>query len=69
MTFKIDGAYILDCKVVSGKLEGEGPLKDYFDSIDECQNSSFENSEIDMLHKAIDMLLEKNNLKDGPKHV
>ena len=62
MNFKLNNAYLLDSKVVVGKLEGEGPLKKYFDSIDECQNSCFENSEIDILKKSIDILLEKNNL-------
>lgn len=65
MNFKIENAYLSDSVVVVGTLEGEGPLKRYFDSIDECKNSSFENSEIDILYKAIDMLFERNNLKDS----
>lgn len=63
MNFKISQVYLKESCVVAGKLEGEGPLKDYFDSIDECKDSSFENSEIDILSKAIDMLLEKTNLQ------
>lgn len=63
MNFKLNNAYLDDSVVVAGKLEGEGPLKKYFDSIDECKDSCFENSEIDILTKAIDMLLEKKNIK------
>ena len=62
MNFKIKDVYLEDSSVVAGELEGEGPLRSYFDSIDECKDSSFENSEIDILSKAIDMLLEKKNL-------
>lgn len=63
MNFKLENVYLKESCVVAGKLEGEGPLKEFFDSIDECKDSSFENSEIDILSKAIDMLLEKTNLK------
>ncbi|MDE6406973.1 MAG: hypothetical protein K2K48_00420 [Anaeroplasmataceae bacterium] len=63
MTFKLKNVYLESSVVVAGELEGEGPLKSYFDSIDECKDSCFENSEIDILSKAIDMLLEKENLK------
>ncbi len=63
MNFNFDNVYIKDAIIVAGKEEAEGPLKSYFDSIDECKDSSFENSEIDILSKAIDMLLEKLNLK------
>lgn len=62
MTFELKNIYLESSVVVAGKLEGEGPLKNYFDSIDECEDSCFENSEIDILKKAIDMLLEKENL-------
>lgn len=63
MTFTLKNVYLESSCIVAGRLEGEGPLKEYFDSIDECKDSSFENSEIDILSKAIDMLLEKENLK------
>ncbi|MDE6660741.1 MAG: hypothetical protein K2J93_02815 [Anaeroplasmataceae bacterium] len=63
MTFKLKDVYLTSSIVVAGELEGKGPLKKYFDSIDECKDCCFENSEIDMLSKAIDMLLEKENLK------
>lgn len=63
MTFELKNVYLEASCVVAGDLEGKGPLKEYFDSIDECKDSSFENSEIDILYKAIDMLLEKKNLK------
>ena len=63
MTFELKDIYLTSSCVVAGDLEGKGPLKDYFDSIDECKDSCFENSEIDILSKAIDMLLEKENLK------
>ena len=61
MTFELKNVFLEDACVVAGKLEGEGPLSKYFDSIDECKDSSFENSEIDILKKSIDMLLEKNS--------
>jgi len=64
MIFKFDNVYLKDSVVVGGTLEKEGPLGKYFDSIDDCKDSSFENSEIDILSKAIDILLEKNNIKD-----
>ena len=64
MNFKFNNVYIEDTSVVVGDLEGNGPLGNYFDSIDECKDSSFENSEIDILKKSIDILFEKNNLKD-----
>lgn len=63
MTFKFENVFLDEAIIVAGKLEGEGPLKQFFDSIDECKDSSFENSEIDILSKAIDMLLEKKNIK------
>lgn len=63
MTFTFDSVYLESSSVVAGQLEGNGPLRKYFDSIDECKDSSFENSEIDILYKSIDMLLEKENLK------
>ncbi|MDE7264448.1 MAG: hypothetical protein K2N64_07290 [Anaeroplasmataceae bacterium] len=63
MTFELKNIYLEASSVVAGKLEGEGPLKSYFDSIDECKDSSFENSEIDILYKSIDILLENTNQK------
>lgn len=62
MIFKFNNVYINDTSVVVGGLEGKGPLGSYFDSIDECKDSSFENSEIDILKKSIDILLERNEL-------
>lgn len=62
MNFKFNDVYINDTSVVVGGLEGKGPLGSYFDSIDECKDSSFENSEIDILKKSIDILLERNEL-------
>ena len=62
MNFKFNNIYINDTSVVVGGLEGKGPLGSYFDSIDECEDSSFENSEIDILKKSIDILMEKNGL-------
>ena len=64
MNFKFQNVYIEDTSVVVGELEGKGPLGSYFDSIDECKDSSFENSEIDILKKSIDILFEKNDYKD-----
>lgn len=62
MTYEFKDIYLTDACVVAGSLEGRGPLKSYFDSIDDCKDCCFENSEIDILFKAIDMLLEKRNL-------
>ncbi len=62
MTFKFDNIYLNNSSVVAGKLEGEGPLKNYFDLIDECKSNCFENSEILLLRKTIDILLEKENI-------
>ena len=62
MIIKFNNVYIKDTSVVVGGLEGKGPIGSYFDSIDECKDSSFENSEIDILKKSIDILLEKNGL-------
>ena len=62
MNIKFNNVYINDTSVVVGGLEGKGPIGSYFDSIDECKDSSFENSEIDILKKSIDILLEKNGL-------
>lgn len=67
MTFELKNVYLASSIIVAGKLEGEGPLRNYFDSIDECKDSCFENSEIDILKKSIDMLLEKENL--DPKDI
>lgn len=63
MNFKFDNIYLEDSVVVAGSLEGDGPIKDYFDSIGECKDTSFENSEIDILYRALDILLEKTKLK------
>lgn len=63
MNFRLDRVFLKDSSVVAGDLEGCGPLKEYFDSIDECKDACFENSEIDMLSKSIDILLEKMNWK------
>ncbi len=62
MTFTLKDVYLSASCVVAGDLEGKGPLKSYFDSIDECKDCCFENSEIDLLYKSIDMLLEKEKL-------
>ncbi len=62
MTYEFKDIFLEDACVVAGCLEGKGPLKNYFDSIDDCKDCCFENSEIDILFKAIDMLLEKKNI-------
>lgn len=59
MNLTFDDIYLEDAVVVAGQLEGSGPLKAYFDSVDECKDCCFENSEIDLLSKAMDMLFEK----------
>ena len=65
MRFKIDNAYLKDSMVLGAKLEGEGPISKYIDYIGEFKDSSFENSEIDMLTQSIDMLKERLDLKDS----
>lgn len=59
MNIKFENVFLENSAVIVGKLEGDGPLKNFFDSIDECYDSSFENSEINILKKAIDILFEK----------
>ncbi|MDE6584650.1 MAG: hypothetical protein K2K15_04525 [Anaeroplasmataceae bacterium] len=63
MTFHFKDLFLQASCVVAGSLEGKGPLKDYFDSVDDCKDCCFENSEIDLLFRAIDILLEKEHLK------
>lgn len=63
MNFKFDNVYLNESAVVAGSLEGKGKISCYFDSIDNCKDCCFENSEIDILSKSIDILLEKTNLK------
>lgn len=63
MTFKFNNVYLNNTSVVAGVLEGEGPLKKYFDLINECKSSCFENSEILLLRRAIDILFEKENIE------
>lgn len=62
MIFTFKDVYLEDSIVVAGTLEGEGPLVEYFDSVDDCKDCCFENSEIDILSKAIDMLFEKKGI-------
>ena len=59
MIFRFNNVYLKDSIIVGGTLEKQGPLGKYFDAIDDCMDSSFENSEIHILSKSIDMLLEK----------
>lgn len=65
MNFKIENVYLNDSIVLSGEKEKQGPIGKYIDYHSQFKNSSFENSEIAMLYQAIDMLLEKQNLKDS----
>lgn len=64
MSFHLKNAYLFDSMVLGGGLEGEGPIGEYLDYVDEFKDSSFENSEIQMLSRCLDMLLEKLDLKD-----
>lgn len=69
MTFKYENVYVEDTATVAGKLESEGPLRQYFDKVysdfyDNCK--TFEQMEIKMCKDVINILLEKTNKnKDG----
>ena len=65
MTFYFNKAYLKDSIVIGGKLEANGPIGKYLDSVEDIINDSFENNEIYMLYKAIDMLKEKNKISDN----
>jgi len=65
MNFKINNVYLIDSMVLGGRLEEEGPIGDYLDYTSDFKDSSFENSEINMLSQSIDMLKEKLNLCDN----
>ena len=53
MNLTFDDIYLEDAVVVAGQLEGSGPLKAYFDSVDECKDCCFENSEIGLFKQHI----------------
>lgn len=65
MNFKIENVYLNDSMVLGGPLEQEGPIGKYLDYTSDFKDSSFENSEINMLSQSIDMLKEKIGLSDN----
>ncbi len=62
MYFKFKNSYLLDSYVISGPLEGNGPINAYFDRIVRFKEKSFNQNEIISLKESIDSLLEKNEL-------
>lgn len=62
MYFKFKNSYLLDSYVISGPLEGDGPINAYFDRITRFKEKSFNQNEIISLKVAIDSLLEKNEM-------
>ena len=63
MTFKFKDVYLLDSFLVAGSLEGSGPLRKYLDYVKDFDEDCFENCEITSLHTAIDLLLEKLDMR------
>lgn len=62
MYFKFKNSYLLDSYVISGPLEGNGPINTYFDRIIRFKEKSFNQNEIISLKESIDSILEKNKL-------
>lgn len=65
MTYKFNNVYINASFTSAGDLEFDGPISEYIDHLFKDKDKSFEALEIQMLKNTIDMLLEKNNLKDN----
>ncbi len=62
MYIKFNKVYLNSSYVISGKLEGEGPLGVYFNRIMQFNESSFNKNEIYALKEAIDSLIEVNDI-------
>ena len=67
MTTKYKNVYIKETSTIGGIYEANGPLKKYLDKVyDEdfyYEEKSFEKAEVKLLKDAINLLLEKSNLK------
>ncbi len=64
----INGVYISSSGLTAGVMEGEGPLKQYFDKIYEdhyCHQDSYEQAERKMLEDALNICLEKEKLSSS----
>lgn len=64
MTYKFNNVYLNSSFTSAGDIEFDGPISSYIDHLFKDKDKSFEALEIQMLKNTIDMLLEKNNLKD-----
>ena len=62
MYLKFNNVYLNSSYVISGKLEGEGPLGVYFNRIMKFDEASFNRNEIYSLKEAIDSLIEVNDI-------
>lgn len=62
MYFKFNNVYLNSSYVISGKLEGEGPLGIYFNRIMQFNERSFNQNEIYALKEAIESLIEVNDI-------
>lgn len=57
--------YIIACGSIAGKKEGDGPLGEYFDWVEEdpmCGGDSWEEAEGNLQKKAVEIALEKGGL-------
>jgi len=66
MTEKLNSVYVEETALVTGPLEKEGSVSDYFDKTYNDYNidKSFELSEVKMNKDVLDILKEKSNLKN-----
>jgi stage V sporulation protein AD len=66
-SIRFSNVYVLETSTIAGKIEKEGPLRNYFDK---CYDDlrlgckSFEKAEQTMLKESIDIVLKKAKLKD-----
>lgn len=66
MTQKYENVYLLESSVITGPYEKKGPLAKYFDySYDDLyfNMKTWEQAEMQILHKSIDSLLSKKGIK------
>ena len=61
----VEPPYIIASGSIAGKKEGDGPLGDYFDWVEEdpmCGGNSWEEAEGNLQKKAVEIALEKGGL-------
>ena len=66
-TLKFNNVYIDNSSIIGGKMEKEGPLKDYFDKVYDdlyCGERTYEKGEHRMLKDAFFSLFEKSKYKE-----